>query len=103
MIIGWANYHRFVDASKVLRSLDHFNFMQAIRFARRQHSNKSWKWIVHRYFKTVDRDRWVFFDITHGYILKKFRAYKIINFLTVRYGMFPDDPVCDSYFAATHP
>lgn len=98
VIIGWANYHRFVDASDVFRTLDHFNFLQSIRFARRQHSNKAWKWVVHRYFKTVNKDRWVFFDATHGYTLKKFRAYKIITFIPVRYGMHPDNPACDAYF-----
>lgn len=100
VIIGWANYHRFVDSNRIFRSLDHFNFSQAVRFARRQHAEKSWTWIVSRYFKAVGRDNWVFFDKTHGSTLSKFRSYKILPFIPVKYGMYPDDPACAAYFAS---
>jgi RNA-directed DNA polymerase len=83
IITGWAHYHRFVDASRVFRSLDHFNFRQAARFARRQHPKKSWNWIVLKYFLPVRpnlRDRWVFFDKNSGCSLATFRSHKIVNF-----------------------
>ena len=101
IIIGWANYHKYVNSNDVFRSLDHFQYKQAIRFARRQHSSKGKKWIRERYFKTLNRDRWTFYDQTFGFILKKFRAFKILNFLPVKYGMLPDDPSPESveYFS----
>lgn len=98
IIIGWCNYHRFVDSSNTFRSLDHYNYQQAYRFARRQHSNKSWKWRINRYFKTIGREKWIFFDQTTGINLKKFRSYKIVDFLPVKYGHHKDDSSCDLYF-----
>lgn len=98
IIIGWANYHRFVDSSNRFRSLDNFGFQQSARFMRRQHSNKTWRWVVDKYYKTVLRDNWVFFDGTTGICLKKFRSFKIVTFLPVKYGFLPDDPACQNYF-----
>lgn len=99
IIIGWCNYHRFVNSCNTFRALDHYNFQQAYRFARRQHSNKSWKWRVHRYFKTVNTEKWVFFDQTTGINLKKFRSYKIVHAMhAVKYGHHKDDSSCDLYF-----
>jgi hypothetical protein len=53
IIVGWANYHKFVNANKTFRSLDHFVYLQAIRWAKRRHVNKSWRWIVGRYFTSA--------------------------------------------------
>jgi RNA-directed DNA polymerase len=60
-IQGVANYHKFVNANKVFRSLDEFNYKQAVRFAKRQHPLKSWTWILSKYFKSISGDNWVFF------------------------------------------
>lgn len=99
VIIGWANYHRFVDSNRTFRSLDHFNFLQSSRFMHRQHPSKTWKWMVAKYYKTVGYNNWVFHDQTLGLTLTKFSSYKIVTFLPVKYGMLPDDPDCSSYFA----
>ncbi len=48
---GWHNYHRYVNANEAFRDLDRLMYLQAVRYARRKHSSKSWKWIVKRYFK----------------------------------------------------
>nr|ARO91206.1 putative reverse transcriptase/maturase [Flintiella sanguinaria] len=76
-ITGWANYHQYVDANKAFSSLDNFNYKQAIRLIRRQHTQKSWNWLISKYFRSVDYDNWVFWDKDSGLNLTKFRSYRI--------------------------
>jgi len=98
IIIGWANYHRYVNSGQIFRALDHFNYLQAVRFARRQHPMKSWSWLVSRYFTKVGLDRWCFYDNTLKLVLKKFRTHKILRFLPIKYGFAPDDESLAPYF-----
>jgi RNA-directed DNA polymerase len=97
-IIGWANYHRYVDANKAFRYLDHFNFQQAVRLIRRQHSSKSWNWLKSKYFKSSEYENWIFWHKDSGLTLTKFRTYRISNYVSIRYGMIKDDPSSETYF-----
>lgn len=98
VIIGWVHYHRWVNANRTFRSLDHFNYLQAIRLIRRQHPNKSWKWLTSQYFTTIRGDRWVFWHKSSGFLLSKLRTYKILNDTSIKYGARPKDSSYYSYF-----
>ncbi|GAB4343151.1 MAG: hypothetical protein Kow0089_18770 [Desulfobulbaceae bacterium] len=53
---GWANYHRHVVASEAFACIDTYVFEQLWRMLRRRHSNKSKKWLFHKYWTASGRN-----------------------------------------------
>ena len=47
---GWANYHRHVVSSRIFGRVDNYIVPMLRRWIRREHPNKSWRWIEQRYF-----------------------------------------------------
>lgn len=107
---GWANYHRYVNSNENFRALDHFMYQQAVRYARRKHSSKSWHWVKTRYFKkdetskirktgkiTKSKTTWAFTD--SGFILYQFKATSLANYSSIAYGKNPDHSADRDYFA----
>jgi RNA-directed DNA polymerase len=110
LIKGWANYHKYVNSNKTFRSLDHFMYLQAIRFTKRQHSNKSWAWILKRYFSknivkrkrktglfTESLSNWTFSE--KGFFLSQFRTTSLENYESIAYGKNPFSSADKDYFA----
>lgn len=110
IIVGWANYHRFVNSNKTFRSLDNFMYLQAVRFAKRSHTNKSWEWLKAKYFdsKTFKRrtktgklslnmSNWSF-RADSGVLLKMFRETTFENYSSIRYGSNPFNPADKDYY-----
>ena len=48
---GWANYYRHVVAKKTFSTVDTRIFYAIVKWLRRQHSNKSAKWMREKYFR----------------------------------------------------
>lgn len=59
-IIGWANHHRHVVASKAFAAVDHQIWKALWRWARRRHPQKGKRWIADRYFHQEGNQHWVF-------------------------------------------
>lgn len=97
-IVGISNYYRFTNSNKFFRNMDHYNYLQSVRFMRRTHANKSWKWLTSNYLKTKNSDKWTFYDRNSGIDLLKFRTWKIERYIPVRYGAAPDNPQWENYF-----
>lgn len=97
-IIGIANYYRFSNSNKFFRRMDRINYLQAVRFIRRTHPNKNWKWLRSTYFKTKNKDNWTFYDRNSGIDVLKFKQWKIEKYTPIRYGAAPDDPEWTKYF-----
>ena len=57
---GWSNYYRTVCSKETYSKLVHLTTTRLLRWAKRRHPNKSMKWIVKKYWKTVRGDNWVF-------------------------------------------
>jgi len=52
---GWMNYHRCCNGIwKVWGNLNHYLYGRLMKWGRRHHSNKTKKWIFHRYWKHID-------------------------------------------------
>ena len=66
---GWSNYYRTVCSKETYSKVSNLIFLRLFRWAKRRHPNKSSKWIVNKYWKTVGGDNWVFGD-------KEFYLYK---------------------------
>jgi RNA-directed DNA polymerase len=108
LITGWASYHKFVNSDKIFRSLDNFLYLQPVRFIRRTHPNKSWSWLIKRYFKTLVKERrrkngkvttslnnWTFYDRIY---LNMFRTVSLENFVSVQFGKNLLNPFDKGYF-----
>jgi RNA-directed DNA polymerase len=101
LIRGWANYFRIGVAKETFRSLDDWMFHRAVRYARRTHSNKPWKWIKTRYWGKLNpkrNDFWVFGDKAKETYLLKFSWFKIERHVLVKGNASPDDPTLQGYW-----
>lgn len=59
IIRGWTNYYSTVSSSRAFSKLSHQTFILLVRWAKRRHPNKSWKWIVRRYWQP-ESGKWLF-------------------------------------------
>ncbi|MBM3493273.1 MAG: group II intron reverse transcriptase/maturase, partial [Armatimonadetes bacterium] len=55
-MIGWANYHRPVDAKRTFGCVDPAIFEAVWQWCKRRHPNKSRRWVKEKYFTTVGGD-----------------------------------------------
>lgn len=60
VIQGWVNNHRYVVSTKFFNRLDHEIFLSLWRWAKRRHKHKNRKWIVNKYWHTINGRRWTF-------------------------------------------
>lgn len=109
IIRGWCNYHKWVNSNQTFRSLDHFMYQQYVRFMKRRHAHKSWKWLLNKYIKTETNNRtkktgipttytsnWCFYE---GQLtLTKFLGTSLENYSSIRYGSNPLNPADSTYF-----
>jgi RNA-directed DNA polymerase len=82
--------------------LDKYTWTLTYKWATYSHSNKSRRWVVHRYFGMFNRfrrDRWVFGDRESGAYLFKFGWTKIVRHQMVPATASPDDPDLATYWA----
>jgi RNA-directed DNA polymerase len=109
ILSGWSNYHKFVNANEAFREIDNFNYLQAVRYAKRKHTNKSWAWIKKRYFsKAVVKRKtkngklreqtlnWVFFE--GKFRLVNLRTIELENYSSIGYGKNACNPEDRDYF-----
>jgi len=62
-IKGWTMYHRFVVSKRTFAAVDNRIFWSLVRWCRKRHHNKGWKWIKKKYFQRVGNDNWVFHGV----------------------------------------
>ena len=101
IIRGWAHYFRTVVSSEVFNRLDDWMYRRAVRYARRTHPTKPWKWLANRYWGRLNparQDNWVFGDKHTGAYLLKFSWVKIVRHRLVRGTASPDDPRLREYW-----
>lgn len=93
---GWANYYQHVVSKELFSKLDKISFQREIRWSRRTHPNKSWKWIQRTYFRTIRGDKWTFgHDQAH---LPKMAWTPIIRHVGVAHDASPDDGTLRAYW-----
>ncbi len=104
IIRGWANYHRIVVAKEIFAKLDYWMFDKQVRWAKRAHPKKSWRWITRRYWGQLRRSSasaWVFGDAQgSGAALHRFAWTTIERHIMVKGRNAPDDPALDAYWHA---
>ena len=55
IIRGWANYHRHVCSAKAFWNADRAIHYQLLRWAKRTHPNKPYRWLRQKYFSHAGR------------------------------------------------
>jgi RNA-directed DNA polymerase len=101
IIRGWAHYFRTVVSSETFNRLDDWMYRREVRYARRSHPTKPWKWLANHYWGQLNRERqdhWVFGDKRSGAYLLKFGWAKIVRHRLVQGTASPDDPRLGDYW-----
>jgi RNA-directed DNA polymerase len=101
IIRGWANYHRTAVAKVVFHKLDHWMWQRAVRYVKRTHPHKTWRWMKPRYWGKLNStrtDTWVFGDKPTGRYLLKFSWFNIERHTLVKGTASPDDPTLRAYW-----
>ena len=104
IIVGWRSYHRYANSKKVFSDLDCWITGKLIKWARREHSNKSRTWQKRKYFATVGERNWEFYAInpeksTRVY-LKSLSRIPIKTYPLIKGEANPYDPEYELYFEA---
>jgi RNA-directed DNA polymerase len=60
VIRGWANYYRTVVSAKVYAECDNVLYYQLVSWAKWRHPYKSMEWIMGKYWRAIDKRKWVF-------------------------------------------
>ena len=60
IITGWSNYYSTVCSKETFSYCDSVLFSMLRRWAKRRHPNKSWKWVVNKYWHSKEMRNWVF-------------------------------------------
>lgn len=82
VIRGWSLYHRHVVSAEIFSDLDHRIWELLWQWAKRRHPNKGHRWIVQRYWHSVDNSNWVFTTFTST--LTRFSDTKIRRHVMVQ-------------------
>lgn len=103
-VIGWVNYHKYIQASRAFSRADTVIFKALMKWAGRKHSNKGPGWIKKRYFSLSGR-KWVFSCKTQEQngkykIHKLFKASKtkLFRYIKIKGQANPFDPAYQEYF-----
>ncbi|MBE9046360.1 HNH endonuclease [Pleurocapsales cyanobacterium LEGE 10410] len=102
VIRGKANYLRKVVSSKAFKDLDRYLFVRQMRYCKRTHPNKPWKWKKKRYWGRFNLQKpnrkWVFGDRDTGVHMLMFSWFNIKRHDLVRQKSSPDDPSLVEYW-----
>jgi RNA-directed DNA polymerase len=103
IIRGWANYHRYVCCSEAFWTADRIIHHQLLRWARRTHPNKSYRWLKRKYFNLEGKFGFATRIRTSTGEIKVLRAYSIartvlLRHIKVRGEANPYDPIYAEYF-----
>jgi RNA-directed DNA polymerase len=107
VIRGWVNYHRHVVSKATFNKVDWYIHWMMRRWARKKHRRKSERWIIRKYFKTVDTRNWVFSGKVRNSdgTMKEVHLYSaaktpIVRHRKIKGAANPYDPEWEHYFEA---
>lgn len=102
VIIGYANYWSSVVSKEMYSKIDNYVWNRTVRFLKRLHPKKSWKWVVSQYFKPdktgQSKNKWILTDPVTGNQLIKMTWIPIKRHAMVQYNFSPFDKNKKVYF-----
>lgn len=99
-IIGYANHWKHVVSKKAMSKMDYYIWGLTVKFLKRMHPTKSWKWITDRYFKPdihgQSKDKWL---LTYGrYQMKRMKWTPIVRHEKILGNNSPFDATLKEYY-----
>jgi len=103
IIRGIGNYWSSQVAKKIYSAMDSYVWIKVRKHLKTLHSNKSFKWIYKKYFKSdytgVSKSEWILTDPHNNKTqLFKMSYIPIVRHVMVRYKNSPDDAGLEEYF-----
>jgi RNA-directed DNA polymerase len=103
IINGAARYWCHSVIYDIFPNIDKYIWIRTSKFLRRLHPNKSWKWLINRYFpyfkdKYGHESKWVLTDPKTGKFLMKMYWYKYKSYIMVKHDYSPYDRNKVDYF-----
>jgi RNA-directed DNA polymerase len=77
IIRGWAQYHNHAVSAEVFIKLDYTVFHILFSWAEQRHPNKSFNWIINKYWHKSGSKKYVF--CTHAQKLENLSNFKIVR------------------------
>jgi RNA-directed DNA polymerase len=103
-IKGWTMYHRFAVSSCIFARADDSIFWKLRQWCRKQHRQKSWKWIRKKYFQRASDRAWVFTGVIRDQAgkawpirLMQAAGGKVLRWQKIRSDANPYDPSWELY------
>lgn len=102
VIIEYANHWSSVVSKEIYSKIDNYVWNRTVRFLKRLHPKKSWKWVVSQYFKPdktgQSKNKWILTDPVTGNQLIKMTWTPIKRHAMVQYNFSPFDKNKKVYF-----
>lgn len=103
VIEGIAEYWKPMVSSKAFKDIDYYVWKKTWKFLRRLHHDKSYKWIINKYFPKPSKDNkyhdnWILTDPNTGKQLTKMSWTKIERHKMIKYNYSPLDKSKSEYF-----
>ena len=93
---GWAAYYRHGVSKDTFSKVDNVVFHRIVRWCRKTHPSKPWKWIKRTYFRTIRGDHWIFGKAPAA--LPKMMWTPIVRHILVKHDASPDDGSLKEYW-----
>ena len=103
VILGIVEFWKPMVSSKAFSDIDHYIWIKVWKFLRHLHYNKSYKWIINKYFPIPEKgdthqDRWILTDPRTGKQLEKMSWTKIERHTMIKHNHSPLDKSKSEYF-----
>lgn len=103
IILGIAEFWKPMVSSKAFSDIDHYIWKKVWKFLRHLHSNKSYRWIINKYFPIpkkgdTHQDKWILTDPKTGKQLEKMSWTKIKRHTMIKHNHSPLDKSKSEYF-----
>lgn len=99
-IKGWGNYFRIGVAAEIFYKLDAWMFKRIMRWTKRSHPTKSYRWIRQKYFTSKGKEWGKFGNKETQNYLSALGEIKIKRHIMVKGSFSPDDPEQKEYWNA---
>lgn len=102
IIVETANYWSTVVSKEVYAEIDNYIWDRTVRFLKRLHPKKSWKWIKGQYFKPdktgQSRNKWILTDPDTGNQMLKMVWTPVMRHAMIQYNYSPFNKNLKEYF-----